>query len=123
MLGTQLLKRLPWLSAKIWARIPVGYRFLVPIVAAMGMAFVHGFLTHETLTASIWDVIKIAFTAMGGAAALKESPLPWDGGKGGVLTAAKAPRLVPPLDDAIDDDKTPVDGTGPRPSSSPPPAA
>jgi len=125
MIGTQLLKRLPWLSLRIWVKIPVGYRFLVPIVAAMATAFVHGYVAHETLTASIWDVVKIAFTAMGGAAALKESPLPWDGGKGGTpplvpVPASPAQALYHPLVDVADDDKTPVDG---KPPSDPPTAA
>ncbi len=92
MVGTQLLKNLPWLKAKIWAKIPVGYRWGVPVLGASLAAFVHGFEVHETAAASIWDAIKIALTAMGGAAALKESPLPWSGGAGG----APVPVLVPP---------------------------
>lgn len=146
MIGTQLLNSLPWLRAKIWVKIPTGYRWGVPVLAASLTAFVHGFTAHETLTASIWDTLKIALSAMGGAAALKESPLPWGGGAGGVavtpapvpspaaplpspLTPTIAPSLtpplpfIPPLADATDDDKTPVDGQKLPPPSDPPPTA
>lgn len=135
MIGTQLLNSLPWLRTKIWAKIPVGYRFCVPVIAASLTAFVHGFTAHEALGASIWDAVKIALSAMGGAAALKESPLPWGNtGPGGVPLPAPAPGalpqptplplpVIPPLHDALedsDDDKTPVDGK-PLPPSDPPP--
>lgn len=142
MIATQLLNSLPWLRAKIWNKIPTGYRFVVPVTAAALTAFVHGFTAHESLTASIWDAVKIALSAMGGAAALKESPLPWGGGAGGapvasalppvatpaptpVTTAAPLPTIPRPIADLADDDVTPVDGhRGPvLPPSDPPPAA
>lgn len=123
MLGIQIGKSTT-LGAKLYAYVPDGYRFLVPTVLASLTAFVHGFQAHETFQASIWDAIKIAFTAMGGAAALKESPLPWGGGAGGKplpapTTTASARRAGPPvLADAVDDDKTPVDRK-PLPSDRP----
>lgn len=136
MIGTQLLNSLPLLRAKIWNKIPLGYRWLVPVLAASLTAFVHGFQAHEALGASVWDAVKIALSAMGGAAALKESPLPWGNtGPGGVPLPAASPGLptsrlpvvsrlpvmIPPLHDALeDDDKTPVDGK-PFPPSEPPP--
>jgi hypothetical protein len=83
MIVIQVGKSFPALGQKLWVKIPDGYRFLVPIGLSMLTAFVHGFQTHETFWASLWDAIRIALGAMGGAAALKESPLPWDGGKGG----------------------------------------
>lgn len=125
LIAMQLLKNLPLLRTKIWVKIPVGYRFLLPIVGAMATAFVHGYLVHETLGADLWDVVKIAFTSMGAAAALKESPLPWDGGKGGApLAPAPTPgpvvALAPAIPDLEDDDKTPVDGSKVPPPSEPP---
>jgi hypothetical protein len=129
MIAIQILKTVPWLQQKIWARLPVGYRFLVPVVGAMAAAFVHGYFAHETLATDLWDVAKIALGAMGGNAALTESPLPWSGGSGGApaptppsTPLASVPR-IPPLIDAqneADDDKTPIDGHGSKP---PPPAA
>jgi hypothetical protein len=125
MIGTQLLKSLPWLRAQVWAKIPVGYRWSVPVIAASLTAFVHGFEAHETAAASIWDALKIALSAMGGAAALKESPLPWSGLAGGAPAPTKpavAPTpiqlpIIPPLQDAADDEKTPVDGSKPPPNA------
>lgn len=128
MLATQFVNSLPLLRKKIWDKIPIGYRWGLPVVAAALTAFVHGYQAHETAAASIWDAVKIALTAMGGAAALKESPLPWGGGPGGaekiaIMKAASirpAPLpLIPPLRDAADDDLTPVD----KPPSQPPPPA
>ncbi|HMG13705.1 MAG TPA: hypothetical protein VK571_11025 [Gemmatimonadaceae bacterium] len=117
MIGTQLLKSLPWLRAKIWLNIPVGYRWSVPVIAGSLTAFVHGFEAHETAAASVWDALKIALSAMGGAAALKESPLPWSGLAGGApaLAPARPLPIIPPLHDASDDEKTPVDGHQPPP--------
>ncbi|MES2403751.1 MAG: hypothetical protein V4567_05345 [Pseudomonadota bacterium] len=130
MIGTQLLNSLPVLRTKIWAKIPLGYRWAVPVLAASLTAFVHGYQAHEALGASIWDAVKIALSAMGGAAALKESPLPWGSTGPGGVPLPKAPPatplpVIPPLADALeaDDDKTPVDGHGPLPPSDPPPTA
>lgn len=107
-------------AAALYAKIPNGYRFIVPVALAAGAAFVHGFLAHETLGASIWDAVKIAFSAMGGAAALKESPLPW----GNVVPDPRlaSTRLPPPPPEEISesDRVTPVDGPGFPPD---PPAA
>ena len=132
MVAIQVLKTQPWLAQKIWVKLPTGYRFLVPILGAMATAFVHGFMAKETLGASVWDALKIAFVAMGGNAALTESPLPWSGGAGGVpapdpalgaFHPASPLPVIPPLADALDDnDKTPVDGK-PIPPSDPPPNA
>ncbi len=109
----------------LWTKTPLGYRFLWPILLGAAVAFVHGYLTHETAGASIWDAVKVAFTAMGGAAALKESPLPWSGGAGGILQTVTAPPTempaIPPLHLVTEDDRpTPVDFS-PRPPSDPPP--
>lgn len=132
MVAIQVLKTQPWLAQKIWAKIPTGFRFLVPIAGAMAAAFVHGFLAKETFGASVWDALKIAFVAMGGNAALTESPLPWSGGAGGAPAPDPALNafhpssplpMIPPLADALgDDDKTPVDGKT-LPPSDPPAAA
>lgn len=123
MILTQVIKTVPWLQQQIWAKVPVGWRYLVPVVLSMAMAFVHGFLTGETWQADLWDVVRIALGAMGGNAALTESPLPWGGGPGGVKFGARrpAPRAVP-QDALTDDDKTPIDGK-PLPPSDPPKAA
>ncbi len=142
MIGTQILKSLPWLREKIWAKVPTGYRFLVPTLAAALTAFVHGYLAHETAGASIWDALKIALSAMGGAAALKESPLPWGNtGPGGAPLPSPSPDparlasaasratqpsslpIIPPLADAVDEDKTPIDPRGSPPPTDPPNAA
>jgi len=128
MLGIQIGKTT--VGSELYAKIPNGYRFLVPVLLASGTAFVHGFAAHESLGASVFDAMKIALGAMGGAAALKESPLPWGGGPGGTpapkkgQATAPARRASPPFPglrdaDLDDDDKTPVDRKPPPPSDPP----
>lgn len=116
MIVVQLGKTFPALGQALWVKLPTGYRFLVPIGLSMLTAFAHGFQARETFWASLWDACRIALGAMGGAAALKESPLPWDGGKGGEPRASlTAPHL------AQDDRPTPID-LRPLPPSEPPQA-
>lgn len=95
----QAHRRFPWLGAKLWARIPDGAKFLVPVLSGAVVAFVAAFDAGrpfvEALKAAAGGAIAIGFGAMGVAAGLKESPLPWNGGAGG------KPK---------DDDKTPPDG-------------
>lgn len=124
----------------LWTKTPVGFRWAWPVGLAMVTAFVHAFVVGEALRQAGIDVLnslwQIALPAMGGAAALKESPLPWDGGAGGALkyasfgAAAKTSSLSLPPDLHLvtptdqDDRPTPVDpGVRPPPPSTPPEAA
>lgn len=129
MLLLQLVKKY---ELFYWDKTPLGFKFLWPIGIAMVTAFVHGYVAKETLHMSLMDALnaiwQIAFPAMGGAAALKESPFPWSGGAGGEPAAPPADtattipspppppdlHIVPDLAVPADDRKTPVD---------PPPAA
>lgn len=129
----------------LWTKTPSGWRWLWPTGLAMVTAFIHAFAVGEVLKQAGLDVLnslwQIALPAMGGAAALKESPLPWDGGPGGAqkiaaravgAAAEKAASMRPPppaspdlhLHVANQDDRpTPVDpSTKPPPPSSPPAA-
>lgn len=105
-------------ESSLWTKTPIGVRFVWPIGLGAAVAFVHAFLLKEPLAQAGIDVLnslwQIALPAMGFSAALRESPLPWSGGAGGVkpiLKRGAAPRLVPVSED---DRPTPVD---------PPPAA
>jgi uncharacterized integral membrane protein len=126
-------------EAALWTKTPSGWRWLWPVGLSMVTAFVHAFVVGEALKQAGLDVLnslwQIALPAMGGAAALKESPLPWDGGPGGApkLAARKAGALAekaslrpgaPDLHVVTQDDRpTPVDpGTRPPPPSTPPAA-
>lgn len=139
MLFIQVLKQQ---EAKWWTATPNGVRFLWPLGLGAIAAFVHAFVAGEALHAALWDTLnsvwQIALPAMGGAALLKESPLPWDGGAGGIpkpaplsalpsISAPVIPISSSPANDltpAEDDRLTPVDATvRPPPPSSPPPAA
>jgi hypothetical protein len=98
----QAQRRFPWLGAKLWAKLPDGSKFLVPLAWGAVIAFVGaqqaGQPLAEALKAAVGGAIAIGFGAMGVAAGLKESPIPWSGGRGG--------KPKPP----DDDDKTPTDG-------------
>lgn len=130
MLATQYVKVH---RSEVWAKFPVGWRFGFPALAAMAAAFVHAFAAGEPWKQAGLDVLnslwQIALPAMGGAAALKESPLPWSGGSGGAPKLAPAdPAPAPPPSNVVqlplaaeDDRLTPVDGS--LPPSDPPPAA
>ena len=128
-------------EAALWTKTPSGWRWLWPVGLSMVTAFVHAFVVGEALKQAGFDVLnslwQIALPAMGGAAARKESPLPWDGGPGGapklaaraVGAAAEKASLRPAAPDlhvvnsSADDRPTPVDpGTRPPPPSTPPAA-
>ena len=129
MIGLQLVKKH---ASDWWSKTAVGYRFLWPTLIAAVTGFIHGFVTGATLNGALLDALnalwQIALPAMGGAAALKESPIHWSGGAGGALLPPKpAPLPAEPEsghDDLEEDDRpTPVDGTPPAPSEPPPPVA
>lgn len=122
----------------LWTKTPVGFRWAWPVGLAMVTAFVHAFVVGEALKQAGVDVLnslwQIALPAMGGAAALKESPLPWDGGAGGAMkyasfgAAVTQPSYPPDLHlvtpENEDDRPTPIDpGVRPPPPSTPPDAA
>lgn len=122
----------------LWTHTPNGWRWLWPVGLAGAAAFVHAFALGEALKQAGLDVLnslwRIALPAMGGAAALKESPLPWDGGSGGKSAAApERPRpapsvppdlhLVPDVIADAGDRPTPVDPAAKPPPPSTPPAA
>jgi hypothetical protein len=126
-------------EAALWTKTPSGWRWVWPVGLSMVTAFMHAFVVGEVLKQAGIDVLnslwQIALPAMGGAAALKESPLPWDGGPGGApklaahavgVAAEKASlrpaapdlHLAPPTDQ--DDRPTPIDPSAkPSPPSTP----
>jgi hypothetical protein len=101
-LAIQAHRRFPWLGARLWAKLPDGSKFLVPLLGGAVVAFVGAFLEGkplvDALMVALGGAVTIGIGAMGVAAGLKESPLPWSGGAGGK-----------PKDD---DDKTPPTGGG-----------
>lgn len=82
----QIVRKAPALR-NAWNKIPEGYRFLVPLLSGAAIGFTQSFAAGEGLAdamfASVGGALGIGLTSMGAAAALKESPLPWDGGAGG----------------------------------------
>lgn len=75
----------------MYAKIPVGWRWLTPVIAGAALGFVHGYQSGHTivgaLTEMVFGIFGVSVTSMGLAAGLRESPLPWSGGAGG----SKAP--------------------------------
>jgi hypothetical protein len=83
----QLLRKWPLLRKLIWSRVPDGARFLIPMVGGAAVAFVAAYSEGQTLSealiAALGGALTIGLGSMGAAAALKESPMPWDGKSGG----------------------------------------
>lgn len=106
----QVFRKVP-LTSGVWKKIPDGYRFLVPLFLGFATAFVgawqEGQVWQSALLSALGGAIAIGFPSMGVAAALAESPIPWDGGAGG------KPKSIP-VEDAADDDKTPPSPRVPR---------
>jgi len=87
----QIGKLSPYTSV-LYAKIPTGWRWITPVIAGAVMGFVHGYQAGYTvvgaLTEMVFGIFGVSLTAMGLAAGLRESPLPWSGGAGG---APKSP--------------------------------
>jgi hypothetical protein len=85
--AVQIVRKQPKLAALLWNRFPDGYRWLPVIASGAIIGFVGAFQAGESLVQSLQAAIGGAFgvgaSAMGFAAMLKESPVKWDGGKGG----------------------------------------
>lgn len=89
-LATQAFRKSPF-TKDLWRKVPDGYRWALPVAAGSIAGFVHGFEAGRplsgALTEALLGVFGVSFTSMGLAATLRESPVQWDGGKGGALTA------------------------------------
>lgn len=88
-----------WRSApvtgKLWAAVPTGWRFLPPLVAAASVGFSdawqQGLPVSAALMQALGSAIWIGLPAMGLHGALKESPIPYEGGAGGVVPLPSRP--------------------------------
>jgi len=78
----------------LYAKTPVGWRWLTPVLAGAAMGFVHGYQTGHTLVGALLEMVfgmfGVGATSMGIAAGLRESPIPWSGGAGGAKPASGA---------------------------------
>ncbi len=83
----QIAKVSPYTKV-LYAKTPVGWRWLTPVLTGAAMGFVHGYQAHYTLVGSLTEMVfgmfGVGATAMGINAGLTESPLPWNGSAGGV---------------------------------------
>ena len=102
MLLVQFARKAPVVSTW-YAKIPNGWRWLPPIVggaaAAFTAAFQAGAPLKMALLQALGGALGIGLPSMGGAALLKESHVPWDGGAGGVqpLESKTSVNKIPPL--------------------------
>lgn len=105
-IAVQVFRKAPWLGDRLWQRIPDGLRWAVPIlggaVIAFTGAFAEGASLLDALKAALGGAGAIGFGSMGFAATLRESPIPWDGGKGGRPTAVLLLALCLPATTACD---------------------
>jgi hypothetical protein len=98
MVIVQLVRKYPKTSP-FWQKVPDGLRFLPGMLVSFGVGFVAGWQEHlpvlDALMQGVGGIIGISIPAMGLAATIKESPIPWDGGSGGVapLGKSRAPAL------------------------------
>lgn len=85
-IAIQLARKSPY-TAPMLAKIPDGWRFLVPMVSGGVLGFVHGYQAGYSLVGALVETVAgicgVSLISMGMAATLKESPIPWDGGAGG----------------------------------------
>jgi hypothetical protein len=102
MLLVQIARKAPVVSTW-YAKIPNGWRWLPPIVGGAVAAFVAAFQAGAPLNLALLQALGgalgIGLPSMGGAALLKESHVPWDGGAGGVqpLESKTSVNKIPPL--------------------------
>lgn len=86
-LAIQIARKAP-ITKVIWQQIPEGYRWSVPIISGAAVA------VAEALNAGVTETVALHVAALQGAvgvgvlsaglhAVAKDSPLPWDGGRGG----------------------------------------
>lgn len=82
----QIGKLSPYTKA-LYDKVPVGWRWLTPVIVGATMGFVHGFESGYTVVGSlvemVFGIFGVSLTAMGLSAGLRESPIPWNGGAGG----------------------------------------
>jgi hypothetical protein len=75
------------LVGPLWRRIPSGWRFLPGVVVAAAIAYgnalAKGMTPVSALPRALGGILGLALPAMGIAAGLRESHVPWDGGAGG----------------------------------------
>jgi hypothetical protein len=98
-LAIQVVRTQPALAKYLWDWVPSGWRWLLPKLAGAAVGFVDAFAAGQPLSqallAALGGALGLGVAAMGWAAALKESPIPWDGGAGGQpRPTSKLPPLV-----------------------------
>src|SRR5512138_3664395 len=75
-LAVQVLRKQPHLRDLIWARIPDGLRFLVPLLGGAVTAYVAAYLNGagliEALNAAVGGALTIGVGSAGAAAMLRE---------------------------------------------------
>lgn len=100
-LSIQTVRTNPLLAAYLWNWIPSGLRWLPAKLGGAAIGFVDAFSAGQplgaALLAALGGALGVGLTSMGWAAALKESPIPWDGGSGG---DPRSTSKLPPLDES-----------------------
>lgn len=101
-LAVQLFRKAPK-SSELWAKIPDGWRWLLPVVSGavtgFTQAFAAGLPFPSAALAAFGGAIGISIPAMGINSLLTEAPLRWNGGAGGAQPEPpkKGPPSWPPL--------------------------
>jgi hypothetical protein len=100
-LAIQVVRGNETLRTYLWNWVPSGWRWVLPKLAGAVVGFTEAFASGQqlgaALLAAVGGALGIGLASMGWAAALKESPIPWDGGAGG---DPRATSKLPPLDDS-----------------------
>ncbi len=82
----QIAKVSPY-TKTLYAKVPVGWRWVTPVLAGAIMGFVQGYQAGYTVVGSLAETVLgifgVGVTSMGVFSALRESPIPWSGGAGG----------------------------------------
>jgi hypothetical protein len=99
-IAVQAFRKAPG-SSKLWAKIPDGYRWALPVVSGavtgFTQAYAAGLNLGSALLAAAGGAVGISIPAMGLNSLLTEAPVRWNGGAGGAQVKVKddGPKLPP----------------------------
>lgn len=78
----QVCRNVAW-TAKLWKRIPDGWRWTVPILAGAATGYVEAWRQGHDFHTAVIAMMSVGLGAVGLNGVLTDSAVPWNGGAGG----------------------------------------